>query len=149
MEYALKERLKIAQIAAENNDYSWEISHRFPYNDSSFVSDYSLLFGALEDKDKKRIASSRARLQRHLNLVDFEYLVWEEWKEGFARLIENRIQAHYGLDENNYGKEKPFNRVTFYHGGAKFIEHLIVQENDLFSNQEALFERMLNYAKED
>lgn len=32
-----------------------------------------------------------------LTTPDYEYMVWEEWKEGFARLIENRIRNNLEL----------------------------------------------------
>jgi hypothetical protein len=53
-------------------------------------------------------------------------MIWQEWKEGFARFIENQINGRLNLPENHGGKEKPFNRVVFYEGGAHYIKLLIV-----------------------
>ena len=124
-EYKLKERLKVARIAAENNDYSWEINHPFPYQDSAFVTDYSHFLDALNKNNHKEVIEYRTKLKRNLNQVDFEYMVWQEWKEGFARLIENKLQSKYGIEENQYGKEKPYSRITFYYGGANFIKYIV------------------------
>jgi hypothetical protein len=48
-----------------------------------------------------------------------------------------------GLWENHGGKEKPFNRVVFYAGGAHYIEKLSIQETEWTVQVEALFDRML------
>jgi len=100
---------------------------------------------ALNNRNEVVIAEYRRKLKRHLSQVDFEYLVWQEWKEGFARLIENRIQSYLGIEVNQYGKEKPYNRVTFYYGGSKFVEYLIQTEPGLYPDIDALFVKILNY----
>jgi len=144
-ELKLKKDLKIAQEAAKRNDYAWELNHPFPYSDSLFVKYYSGFMEALNNRNEVVIAEYRRKLKRHLSQVDFEYLVWQEWKEGFARLIENRIQSYLGIEVNQYGKEKPYNRVTFYYGGSKFVDYLIQTEPGLYPDIDALFVRMLNY----
>lgn len=146
-EYKLKEKLKIAQVAAQKNDYSWEINHGFPYEDSVFVVRYSNFLKALENNNPKAIKESRVRLKQHLSQVDYEYLVWEEWKEGFARLIENKIRSKYNLEKNGFGKEQPYNRVTFYYGGENFISHITKNESGKFFDVEELFVFMLDYGQ--
>ncbi|MGB4528172.1 MAG: hypothetical protein WBI68_01060, partial [Bacillota bacterium] len=53
---------------------------------------------------------------------------WQEWKEGFARYIENKIRAYLGLPLNLAGDliddSSPFTRVSFYAGGAMLIGFL-------------------------
>jgi hypothetical protein len=144
-ELKLKKDLKIAQEAAKRSDYSWEINYSFPYSDSLFVEYYSGFMAALKNQDKAVIIEYCRKLKQHLSQVDFEYLVWLEWKEGFARLIENRIQSYLGIDVNQYGKDKPYNRVTFYCGGSRFIYYLIQTEPELYTDIDALFVKMLNY----
>jgi hypothetical protein len=144
-ELKLKKDLKIAREAAKRNDYSWEISYSFPYSDSLFVEDYSGFMAALNNGNDEAISKYRTKLKQHLSQVDFEYLAWLEWKEGFARLIENRIQSYLGIEVNQYGKDKPYNRVTFYCGGSQFIDYLIQTNPDLYTNIDALFVKMLNY----
>ena len=144
-ELVLKQDLKIAQDAQARNDYSWEINHSFPYEDSLFIEDYTLFIEALDNGDERAILAYRIELEQHLGQVDYEYMVWMEWKEGFARLIENRLQSHLGITENHYGQQKPYNRVTFYVGGSKFIHYLIQDKPDLYTDIEKLFHQMLSY----
>ena len=141
-ESRLKETMEIARIAATNNDYSWELNHPFPYQDTVFVAEYTSFLDALSRNDHEDIKEYRIRLKRDLKQVDFEYMVWQEWKEGFARLIENKIRSKYGLAPNEYGIDKPYLRITFYYGGAKFIDYLAHVENDLFYDVELLFNRL-------
>jgi len=145
VEYALKNRLKVAQIAAQNHDYSWEITHPFPYQDSIFVRYYARFLQALARGDHVAVAQYRTRLRQHLSQVDFEYMVWQEWKEGFARLLENQIRSQAGLSRNESGKNTPFDRVTFYYGGAMFIDLLVEGEAALFQNADSLFSRMMSF----
>jgi len=141
-ELRLKETMEIARIAAENNDYSWELNHLFPYEDTVFVSNYTSFLDALSRNDQEAINEYRARLKRGLTQVDFEYMVWQEWKEGFARLIENRIRSRYGLPPNEYGKDQPYHRITFYYGGTEYIDYLVRGEDDLLDDVESLFQRL-------
>jgi hypothetical protein len=141
-ELRLKETMEIARIAAANNDYSWELNHPFPYQDSVFVSNYASFLDALSRNDHEAIKEYRARLKHSLRRVDFEYLVWQEWKEGFARLIENRIRSRYGIPPNEYGKDQPYHRITFYYGGAKYIDYLARGEDELLDDVESLFQRL-------
>jgi hypothetical protein len=141
-ERGLKRQLNIARAADERNDYSWEINHPFPYRDSLFAGYYSQFIKALDDHDDQAILNCRTKLRRHLNQFDFEYMVWTEWKEGFARLIENRIQSHLGMEENQDGSHEPYSRVSFYHGGSKWIDCLVRKDPELFIHIEPLFDRM-------
>ncbi len=90
------------------------------------------------------MARCRVFLKETLNTHDYEYLVWQEWKEGFARLIENRIRKKLGLEENHGGIEKSFTRVTFYEGGALYISVLIKKEKGLEKDIKKLFRQMLS-----
>ena len=105
---------------------------------------YSKLLEGLDADDKDSIIKCRTQLKKILSQVDFEYMVWQEWKEGFARLVENKIQAKLKLDINNYGLKKPYNRVTFYVGGAKIIQYLSQENNESFSNIELLFDKIIS-----
>lgn len=73
---------------------------------------------------------------------DFEHLVWQEWKEGLARL--NRIRRRLGLEENHGGQDQPFERVVFCAGGARLIEFLEMQAPQLLVDIEKLVYRMLS-----
>lgn len=144
IEYELKSKLNIYQEAMNNADYSWEINYPFPYNDSVFVNCYSGFIESMAKNDYGKVKEYRDRLKSHLNDKEYEYIVWQEWKEGFARLIENKIRKRLKLEENKYGKDLPFHRVSFYYGGEKYINYLTDNDENLFLDLEKLFEKMLN-----
>jgi len=131
----LKQRLEIAQ------DHMWELNYPFPYN--KYAEIYSLFLKSLEKSNSNNISKYRSELKRILSKDDFEYMVWQEWKEGFARFIENQIRRRLGIRENHRGKDEPFNRVTFYEGGARFIAFLGKQEPGLLTDIETLFYKMV------
>jgi hypothetical protein len=142
-EYKLKSGLSVAQAAQAKNNFMWELNHPFPYDDSDFSEIYTVFLQAASDGDADKVFRCRAFLKEILNTPDYEYMVWEEWKEGFARLIENRIRKKLDLEENHGGIEQPYTRITFYEGGARFIAVLIQKEKDLEKDIEELFHRML------
>lgn len=144
-EYALKEKLNIARIAQEQKNYSWELNHPFPYHDTLFVDAYTGFLSALEKKDDSKIREYRFKLKNILKPIDIEYLVWQEWKEGFARFIENKIRQKYQLKVNHGGSQTPYSRVTFYYGGDRFIQYFIQQKNQSKPDVEALFRFLLDY----
>ncbi len=143
VEPVLKQNLNIAQQAARSNDYSWEINHAFPYQDSVFIRQYTSFLAALGKGDQKSIDESMSTLRGHLARPDYEYMVWEEWKEGFARFIENKVRARLGMPANRGGAEPPYNRVTFYYGGDLFIGYLVWKDEDLLTDMEKLFAKIL------
>jgi ADP-ribose pyrophosphatase YjhB (NUDIX family) len=120
-EAKLKATLNVARQAQAANDFMWEINYPFPYTAPDFVETYAAFLEAAARQEHDTARECRARLRESLRAEDFEYMIWQEWKEGFARFIENRIQQRLGLEENHGGAEQPFNRVTFYEGGARLI----------------------------
>ncbi len=147
VERELKEKLDVAQQAERGNDYSWELTHSFPYQDSIFIKNYESFLKALGKGDGKGAEESLRILKQHLNKVDYEYMVWEEWKEGFARFIENKIRARLGVPINRGGSERPYDRVTFYYGGEQYINFLVWHDEGLYTDTKALFERMMAGSK--
>jgi hypothetical protein len=141
-EQALKAKLDIARQAQEKGDFMWEIQHPFPYQAGAFSRAYTRFFDAIDKGDQPGLRMARIELNDYLGLHDFEYLVWQEWKEGFARWVENRTQQKLGLNENIGGLELPFSRVAFYAGGAAYIDFLQTREPHLVNDLEALFIRM-------
>lgn len=147
-EYRLKEKLNVARIAQENQNYSWELNHPFPYDDSVFIDNYSGFLKALAEENEDQIKRFRLRLKKHLKQIDLEYMVWQEWKEGFARTIENFIRNKYDLKINVSGKEKPYSRVSFYYGGEQLIKYLVRDKNQLLLDLESLFHSLLEFPNE-
>jgi len=141
-EAKLKQTLGIARKARAENDVMWEIHYRFPYADPPFVETYATLLAALGRGDANGVAAARRRLHEILCPGDLEYAVWQEWKEGLARYVENRIRRRLGLEGNHGGGVPPFDRVTFYEGGSRWIAFLADREPSLVADMEGLFCRM-------
>jgi|WetSurMetagenome_2_1015567.scaffolds.fasta_scaffold02884_6 hypothetical protein len=142
VEMNLKGKLEINKIAMEKQDYMWEINYGFPYTNEDFVKTYSEFIDALDKQDSISIKTCRCKLKNILSKNEYEYLTWQEWKEGYARYVENKLQAYFELNINEYGKLIPFNRITFYAGGSKYIDYLIQKEPTLKDNLELLYKRI-------
>jgi hypothetical protein len=138
----LKQRLGVARKAASREDNMWEINFPFPYDDDLFVQVYTLFLDAVAREDEATARRCRMNLREILNDDDYEYMLWQEWKEGFARWLENQARARFDLTENRGGWAPPYDRVTFYAGGSGLIALLVKQDKDLSEDMEALFERM-------
>ncbi|MGD9899321.1 MAG: hypothetical protein AB7T22_09365 [Calditrichaceae bacterium] len=139
-EQKIKQELQIYQNAMRKKNFMWELNHSFPYNDPIFTKIYGDFLQHLSEQDTTNIKMDRKALKDHLNPLDFEYMCWQEWKEGFARYIENKILAKLEIPSNNYGNEPPFNRIVFYTGGSWFIDYLISASPSLESDLQKLFE---------
>jgi hypothetical protein len=80
-----------------------------------------------------------------LSARDFEYLVWQEWKEGTARNLENAIRDRLGLAANHGGTQPPYSRITFYAGGDRFIRWLTARDPALIADLPRLFAAMRDF----
>ena len=141
-EAKLKQTLGIARKAQAENDVMLEIHYPFPYADPPFVETYATFLAALEKGAANRVAAARQKLHEILCPGDLEYVFWQEWKEGLARYVENRIRCRLGLEGNHGGSVPPFDRVVFYEGGARWIAFLADREPSLLADIEKLFHRM-------
>jgi len=139
VEQKLKEGLSIYQQALKNRDYMWELQYPFPYSDPAFVESYRALIEAWQKDDTEAAAALRAKLYAALSPADWEYLTWQEWKEGVARNLENRMREVVGLPENVGGGNQPYDRVAFYIGGDQLIRFLKRAEKDPLGDLEALY----------
>jgi hypothetical protein len=124
-ELKLKGSLGIYRKAVARNDGMWEIQHPFPYKDPGFETAYARMLAGLDGRDGEIVRVARADLRKLLKGEDHEYMVWQEWKEGWARYLENRIRERLGLRENTGGGKPPFTRVAFYHGGDRLIASIL------------------------
>ncbi len=144
-ERALKERLGVYRDAMARKDYSWELNHPFPYADPPVTAAYTGMLKALgagEMVDDAAVRASRADLRRLLKTPDFEYMVWQEWKEGLARHLENRIRERLGFAANRGGATPPYDRVLFYAGGAALIGWLSRKDPAVPVDLEKTFEAL-------
>lgn len=145
VEDRIKRKLQVAIDAMKNKEYQWEINYNFPYLESYFIRPYKKFIDGLKKNKAANIISNRKKLRDDLKKKDFEYLVWQEFKEGFARYIENKIRQKFELKTNNFGKAKPYGRIAFYYAGDKFIGYLIDQRPELATKLEELFYDMYNH----
>jgi hypothetical protein len=147
-EQKLKEKLSIYKSAMKTQDYMWELQYPFPYTDAAFVRMYTSLLSGLDRQDASQAEALRNELKKSLRPADWEYMTWQEWKEGLARYLENRIRRTLGLAENIGGEEKPYSRVTFYRGGDALIRLLERQHPGITANMEELY-RMISLSPEN
>jgi hypothetical protein len=138
-ERKLKDGLSIFREAMKNKDYMWELQYPFPYPSPAFVETYSTLLKAWEGNDAESAGYLRASLRQALSPAEWEYLTWQEWKEGLARHLENRTREAAGLPENKGGGTPPFGRVTFYRGGDKLIRFLERRRPGIADDLEELY----------
>jgi hypothetical protein len=141
-ESSLKDTLSIARKAKAEGDYMWELNYTFPYDDPQFAETYVAFLAALQGSHDDAVLAARDRLAAMLDRGGREYLTWQEWKEGFARYVENCIKRQVGLEENHGGSELPLNRVSFYEGGSRYIAFLGERDPLLPRDLEALFHHM-------
>jgi hypothetical protein len=141
-EQTFKQGLAIFREAMEKRDYMWELQYPFPYSDPDFVRIYGALLEAWEKNDTAAAASLRADLAKILSPAEWEYLTWQEWKEGSARNLENRMRQVAGLPENGNGQDPPYDRVIFYVGGDRLIRFLRRVEHDAALDFETLYKKI-------
>jgi hypothetical protein len=120
-----------------------EFIHCHQYTAPQFVTLFDNLLLNLGNDRLGEVYEIRKRLKELLVKEDYEYMIWQEWKEGFARYIENQINRRLGLQENHRGRERPYTRVSFYEGGADFIKVLGKQDHQLTIDIEKLFYSMM------
>ncbi len=143
-EQEMKMSLDVARKAQEVGDFMWEIEHPFPYQALDFIRPYQKFLSAALENSMEDVRHTRQELKNYLGLHDFEYMVWQEWKEGFARWIENRVNQKLGMQDNRKGLEQPYSRVLFYAGGEVYINFLALQDESIASDLSLLFQTMLS-----
>jgi hypothetical protein len=102
---------------------------------------------ALDSDDEPAVLECRRGLRRVLPEEDYDYMVWQEWKEGLARFLENRIRVRLGLAENNNGLEGSLSRVSFYAAGDRMIRFLADRDANLPTDIGKMFEEIFSMAE--
>lgn len=141
-ENELREKLEIEKYNKKKENFMWEINHKFPYSNNQVSSVFAEYSKNLDLKNFAKVKKAKSKLKKLLSKIDYEYLIWQEWKEGFARYIENKIRVKLKLPENHFGSEKPLSRVSFYETGSKYIEMLIKEDKTVFSNLIKIYEQL-------
>jgi hypothetical protein len=137
-EWDLRMTLAIAREAWEKRDFMWELNHPFPYASENFINKTKELDNGYD------IGKYHSEMKAELSEKDFEYMMWQEWKEGYARYIENLVRERFGLRKISNSLAPPFERVIFYEIGSRYIETLIRNDAGLKGNIKALFQKMLH-----
>ncbi len=145
VETEIKQQLEVYQTETANNNYQWEDNFNFPYDSLKFSANYDSLITALDSGWTDKVTLFRKALKDTLSNTEYEYMCWQEWKEGFGREIENKIFTRLGYPENDFGNEKPYNRLSFHYTGEKIIELIIAAKPELYTDLKALFSAILNF----
>jgi hypothetical protein len=133
-ELSIRKELKIEKQQREANNMIWEMNYQFPYEDDIFIN----MTTELDD-----ISSYHKEMKKYLNETDFEYMIWQEWKEGFARYVENLVREELKMEKNSNALNPPFDRVCFYEIGSRHIKALIENDKTLNDDMGKLFYRMM------
>lgn len=144
-EAELKDQLDITQEYRKKNDYMWELNHPFPYTNQSYIDFYSKYMDSFIECDYNKIMNLRQKFKSIIGIRDREYLLWQEWKEGLARFLENKIRNYLGIEENHYGSEMPFSRVSFYESGSRLISLIEKVNPNCINDMRGLFYEMKKY----
>jgi hypothetical protein len=135
----LKVTLAAAREAWEKRDFMWDLNHPFPYTSEYFINKTRELDNGYD------IGKYHSEMKAELSEKDFEYMIWQEWNEGYARYIENLVRERFGLQKINTPQlAPPFERPVFYTIGSRYIETLIRNDATLKGNIKALFQKMIN-----
>ena len=138
----LKQGLTINQEAMARRDLMWELEYPFPYGNAEVKRVYGLWQAALAAHRPQEADRWRTWLKKELTSRDWEYMTWQEWKEGLARYLENLVRRRLGLSENLPAADAPFDREAFYRGGELLIGSLQKSEPGLDKDIERLYRRI-------
>jgi hypothetical protein len=145
VEQDLRLELPLALKAAAEQDYMWEMNYPFPYDEPGFTENYPAFMEALAMNDIDSAIRYRRKLKDAISPFDYQYMVWQEWKEGFALFLENRIREYLDLERNLVGRRMPYSRTVFYAGGEALISTLSADDPGLLTDLGALFNRMVGF----
>lgn len=120
----------------------WEARYRFGYDNDRLVYAYRHMLAALEAGDLATGLSWHADAVAALTSLDREFMLWHEWKEGFARWLENRARRRLGVRRNENGRFGAFGPEAFHAGGAELIQLLVRTEPQLANQFAGLYHRI-------
>lgn len=138
----LSKTLEIKAKAIKENNYMWELNHPFPYENSTFIKKTKALYNYFNAKDYNDALNYYKEMKIYLRKIDFEYMIWQQWVEGFARYIENLMRDRVGINRNINKLEPPYDRVIFYELGSRYIDLLLTEHINLKGNIRDLYYKM-------
>jgi hypothetical protein len=145
-ELELRASLEIERTSVNKDNYYWELHYPFPYEDESVAALIDRLLNQLAISELNGVFGIRDELRRYLNTEQYEYMVWQEWKEGFARFVENKIKKQLNLEELHAGTALPYSRLTFYETGSRLIDCIIAEYPECMLDSKKLFHIMVDNA---
>jgi hypothetical protein len=135
----IRKELSVEKQERAKQNYGWEINYLFPYDSEYFITKTIELSNSLAYEN---MVQYHKDMKAYLQETEFEYMVWQEWKEGYARYVENLIRKEFGSNMVSGVWSQPFDRSFFYEIGSKYIEMLTKIDKKLSNNIEELFYRM-------
>ena len=138
----IRKELAIDKQQKKVNNMAWDLNYPFPYEDDVFINMTTELLRNSNEIEYDGLIYYHKKMKYYLKETDFEYMIWQEWTEGFARYVENLIREELGIEKNTYILSLPFDRVCFYEIGSKFIEILFNNDKTLNNDIEKLFYKM-------
>jgi hypothetical protein len=138
----IRNELSVQRQEIVRNNYNWEIDYPFPYSNDYFIDKTTELSDRFSSGNYDYIEVYHNCMKAYLHKAEYEYMVWQEWKEGFARHVENLIRRELKLQLNGNILRSPFGRVHFYEIGSKYIEMLLEKDEELNDNLVKLFYKM-------
>jgi len=122
-EVELKNKLSVYQKARENNDYMWEITYPFPYENTEVAAILKDLQLSMNSEDyEENFVIRMSELDSILNQEDKEYMAWQVWKEGYARYVENKLLRRLTFNSTKSEIETKQGRASFYTIGANYFK---------------------------
>lgn len=143
-EMQLREHIDLAKRSVNTGNYSWELNYPFPYSNNLYMDTTRRLFESIDHQDDRLIGLTRRKLKECLTTEQVDYMVWQEWKEGFARYIENQIKLCLGINLNHGGRNEPYRRTTFYEMGSQLINLIVQASPDSLYRIEELYYALKN-----
>lgn len=140
-EQRLRAGLEIEKVMKSHGSIQWEIEFPFPYSDPAFETSFSEYLSTIRS-DEARMLVKRNEVLDSLQPLEREYFWWQEWKEGFARFVENKMRDELELPENCNGSLIPYSRQSFYFSGSAYIHWLSVERGVSTDDLGQLFEDM-------
>jgi len=138
----IKNGLSIQRQEMAKSNYTWEIDFSFPYSNKFFINKTEELARDFANGNYESVEVYRNCMRAYLHKDEYEYMIWQQWKEGFSRHVENLIRKELGLRLNGNILIQPFSRVHFYEIGNKYIEMLIKKDKGLDENIVKIFNKM-------
>ena len=113
----LRSSLRLNQISIDEGNMMWELNYKFPY-DNDEVKGLLQLFLVNSSYD---LVSLHQDLKLILSDIDYEYMIWQEWKEGYARYVENMLQRYFNVEINMLDRHSSLDRTVFYELGCRWF----------------------------